>query len=657
MNPWEQYGGKTQTMPWEMYAPVGVKQGTEQFGPPKPDRFKGFFERVGDDINKRAVMAGQIQAETRAGNQSKPEEILQLAGKSGAGLMNDLAGNVLISGFRALPDAIENPIREKSADVLNYITNTPVGDAARFAADKYSGFQKEHPRAARNVEAATNLGLFLAATKPHGGKDFIDTAVSGTRKAKSLVDDAADYVGQNLVRHSPQITSEQVRAIGSDLFKKAEQAGGILSPENADGFRKRVLSVLSLDDEAKLYANNPVAERLVKNIGDFSGKPMSFETAKNIDEALGELAYSTMDDFGKISAQGKKFLDLQSSIRDAMDTIPGGEVIKEARQYWKASLKMRDIERIIERAKDRPQPVTILKNGFKGLLSRGDKLKGYTPEEVRAIQKAAKTGIVTDALQLAGSGLVPISSAAVGGFPGAAVGFGVQQTSKAIGTARQMGRANKALDAVLSNSVNAPRKALTMKQIMALPPEQAKFYLSKLPAKAAASEAVKKIDDGIKLLPGPNSARPMTEAQIMAAREAINKPLSARKTPDALGDVPYNYIATPAPEKARLLPPPDKMSPLPMSEREVLFAQRGLKKAAAAGDDLSGAAPKPPVSQFTKLEATLGRKRYGEFKIASRMLLDGDLSQNQFIKEAVGRYGLSVSQARSLAKEIKTYKK
>lgn len=287
-------------------------------------------------------------------------------------------------------------------------------------------------------------------------------------------------------------SSDKIREIGGDLFKKAEAMGSNLPSDVADKFRQKVLTHLNLDSEAKLYSSNPVAERLTKNIQDFFGQPLSFNTAKQIDEALGDLAYGTMDNFGKLSSEGKKFLDLQLSLRDAMDSVPENDIVREARKYWSASLRMREIERIIEKASSKEQPVTALKGGFNNLLNRGDKLKGYSTDEINAIKKAAKTGVVTDVVKLAGSGLTPFVSGTIGGFGGGgigsvagfAAGTAAQKSAKAIGVARQTGRANAALSAV-ANRVGLTKKQQRiptdkLKQIMSLPPNEARILLEKL---------------------------------------------------------------------------------------------------------------------------------------------------------------------------------
>jgi len=291
--------------------------------------------------------------------------------------------------------------------------------------------------------------------------------------------------------------SDEIRAAGSKAFQLAEEKGGALNEAVANKFYNKVLNARPQTVEGRIFAGESPIYKIIDQIDTLKNRPMSLRAAQEIDEALGEMAYSTMDNFGKISKEGKRFLDLQGELRNIIEQadesmVYGGKegfnAIKEARKYWSTSLRMREIEKIIEKAQSREQPVTALKNGFAALLRRGDKLKGYSPKEVAAIQKAAKTGIITDVIKLAGSGLVPIGSAvagSAGGMVGGAGGFlagaAVQQGAKAVGVARQMGRANQAAKEVaLKSGMVSSEKRIpipTLREILKLPPAEARKLL------------------------------------------------------------------------------------------------------------------------------------------------------------------------------------
>ena len=83
---------------------------------------------------------------------------------------------------------------------------------------------------------------------------------------------------------------------------------------------------------------------------------------------------------------------------------------------------MKDIERIIKGAEGRPQPSTIIKNGFIRLRNDPKRFNKYSPDEQFAIKKAASTGTLEGFVKLSGSGLAPIGAGLVVkrfGIPGA----------------------------------------------------------------------------------------------------------------------------------------------------------------------------------------------------------------------------------------------
>lgn len=105
----------------------------------------------------------------------------------------------------------------------------------------------------------------------------------------------------------------------------------------------------------------------------------------------------------------------------------------------------------------------------------------------------------------------------------------------------------------------------------------------------------------------------------------------------------------------KLLAPREKMSAIPMSEQEIAISRAKMTRGKSNAVDLSGGAIKPPVSIMEKMRENLGKKRSKEFSDLVQIYKDGDMSQNKFIKDTQQKFGLTTTQARSLAKEINTY--
>jgi len=64
-------------------------------------------------------------------------------------------------------------------------------------------------------------------------------------------------------------------------------------------------------------------------------------------------------------------------------------------------------------------PVTVIKNGFAAIKNNPKALAGYTIEERKAIESAARTGIVSNILRIPGSRIVPLIGLGTGDVTGA----------------------------------------------------------------------------------------------------------------------------------------------------------------------------------------------------------------------------------------------
>lgn len=124
---------------------------------------------------------------------------------------------------------------------------------------------------------------------------------------------------------------------------------------------------------------------------------------------------------------------------------------------------------------------------------------------------------------------------------------------------------------------------------------------------------------------------------------------------DVLKKVKPVKIGDPTIAEKLLLPPPSKMSALGMTDSQVRKAQKQLNLEPTKRIDTSGAATKTPVSRMTSLREALGKAKGKKFETALKYYEQGNQSQNQFVKDMIKDFGLTQTQARQLAKEIKQY--
>lgn len=113
-------------------------------------------------------------------------------------------------------------------------------------------------------------------------------------------------------------------------------------------------------------------------------------------------------------------------------------------------------------------------------------------------------------------------------------------------------------------------------------------------------------------------------------------------------------IPEPKPDAPLMLPAPGKASPLPMTDKQVGIAQRLMNRPAERTAQGEGVIT-PPASQLNKLQETLSKSQRIELNNLAQSFKAGDLSQNKFVEQAVNQFGLTNTQARSLAKEIQNY--
>jgi len=432
---------------------------------------KGFLGRVGEDITQRAFEAGDIEARRERGEIGAVEEGFQLMGKAGAGLVGDIAGEAVQSGVEALStvdEALGGPgagFLSGAAGAIGDIPlpgGTSVGEVLPQKIEQlgqaYGEFAQESPRAATNVEAAANLAMIAPVFKY--GEDII-TSVGKIKKSLSKPE-------------IQKLTSEQVRETASTLFNKADELGGQLKPEFMDDFIRDVNKITPQTEIGVALKGEDEVSRIIKAITEVKDTPLTLKGMQEADEILGNLAFKHTDDFGKLDADGRKLMEIQTILRDKINTAPpemfmsgskGFEVISEARKYWAASLRLRDVERIIQKAEGAAQPSTVIKNGFRSLRDNGRRMKGYSPQEAFAIKKAAKDGLLGGFLKLSGSGLVPIIAGATGaaatGGPGALAAipaFAAQQSARRGATALQASKGEAVKQAIRESVFPAPKR-------------------------------------------------------------------------------------------------------------------------------------------------------------------------------------------------------
>lgn len=265
---------------------------------------------------------------------------------------------------------------------------------------------------------------------------------------------------------SQALSASNIRDMAGSAYDTAANQGGALHPNAVDAFINKASSVLPQTPAGKIVMGETSASKLVDRLQKLKGQPLSLAEAQEIDSGIGELANSeVIPATGKLTAEGQKLYQVQQSLRDTIENAGPNNLIggkagfdswKQGRDLWSASQRANDIERIMNRAEMTDNPVTALRTGFRTLASNPARLRGYTKTEVAAIQNAARTGIVTDALRTAGSRLISTLTGAAGGsiggplgsMAGAGAGYALSTPLRAAADSLQRAKGTKVIKAI-----------------------------------------------------------------------------------------------------------------------------------------------------------------------------------------------------------------
>lgn len=520
---------------------------------------RNFLGRLSENYDDRVNQMGKIAQQAAEGQISKAEAYPRMAIKF-AQQLPDAAGSAIASTFSALPDFIENPIREGAAGAISYLSDTRAGRLANTAIQEYEDFAQQHPVAAGRIGSVVDVGNLLLPFKQVGGKSVADAAAEVAGDTLNRAGSAVATGAKKLNTRTIVPGADELYNAASQGYSRAESLGGGLKPLFTDSFidtaRKKLFAGDNLVDAMK--ANRPLVDAYNELVA-FSGAPMTLSRADALDKTLGKMISASVDPRGNLTANGQKLIDVQHTLRDMIDKAPdnlisgnrgGFEALKEGRKLWSAAKRMEDIEDIISRANMTDNPATALKTGFRNLY-HSKRIAGYSPAEVKAIRKAAESGVIGNQFRTFGTRLIPAFVAGSGGgFGATAAATAATMASRGMATRGQLRRANNVARAI------AERSGMVR--------QEPRIDVSAIAdrARQRIRGAGLEVDEAapILALPAPGAARPMSDAQILEAQRAMRSgPIQARSGPVSYdyGDVPYNIMNMPG-QRVFALPAPGR---------------------------------------------------------------------------------------------------
>lgn len=259
-------------------------------------------------------------------------------------------------------------------------------------------------------------------------------------------------------------TPQEAKDVASNYYKQAQEKGGVIDNPNPlmDMFQGKDPTTPT---EIAVAKNDPV-RKFAMDFSDVRSSPMTLSDAQILDEELSNRIGKEYG-IGGLSKDGQKLLEAQSNFREALkntppETVGGGaegyQAWKNGQKAWQQAMKLQDLDNIQTRADLSDNPATAIKSGIRTLLSSPSRRRGYSPQEIKALQNAADRGALGSTLHVFGSRLIPMGAAfigeSMGGLPGAAIsglmGHGLSsvlrrgassiQSSKMSGAARIIGQ-------------------------------------------------------------------------------------------------------------------------------------------------------------------------------------------------------------------------
>ena len=394
---------------FEVTAPAGASQdevlayAQQNFGQPK-----------GSTVGQKALGVGEA------------------ALSAGTGVIGQLVGNIAGVGKEVLTGDFGKGTAEKTAQqVQQALTYQPRGQVAPQILEGLQTAVEESKLAPTPITGTANIGF----------------------RTKAKIPSASDIKGQ-----------------ATQLYKQIDDAGVLIKSEPYNQFVNEV----KVDIGSKVReARNPKIADAIKELDEATGSAKTLQKMQDLRESISSLKMSSEPSdrmfAGKIVEKLDDFmekLDTSKLVAPAQGDLEAIKLVPQARNLWKQARKSEMLDEIYRKAEikatdpyDDVEFATKLRAEFKNLAANKNKLRGFSAEEVKAIEDAAKGGKVENALRafgaplqgsiLQGQNVASLSLPALiglklGGPAGAIIGANVVPASKAVSrrVAGQLGKQN-----------------------------------------------------------------------------------------------------------------------------------------------------------------------------------------------------------------------
>lgn len=291
----------------------------------------GFLSRVGNDLNSRAGEFNDILKANYNGQQTAPETVFQLLGKSGFGTLSDVAGE----GMRSIGDMAQSIIPDSALSAgANAIDSVMYSRPVQGALQAYSNFAQDDPRAARNLEAAGNM----LGVVPIGRA--LEPAVGAANAAKTSAIDLKNLYLQKLAEQSakaePQSAASGFAGISgapsetvaplNEIANLATEDGGVIRLPK--GVKDKDINSLRVQEQARQGVLGPDAEAQVRGID----KAVTDDTKSVVQSLVGN---TTTDSPDELLARG---INAYKQRAEAVKKVASDKIQKRNEALSKANI-------------------------------------------------------------------------------------------------------------------------------------------------------------------------------------------------------------------------------------------------------------------------------------------------------------------------------
>lgn len=428
---------------------------------------QGLLDRIGQDYQTRAQQGQQILNS----DISAPSKVIQYVGKVGGGLANDairevtpdIVGKVASGAVNLADQALQHAPFYKSY-------GQAVGNTVNAGAGAWNDFSQAHPELSGDISAVGEVGKLagnIATIK--GGADAVR---GGLNVASDAMSNLPVKVGTPSV---PIPKSKELFSTGDKSYAAADAAGGGAASSGVNDFLTQAEQKASQNPQLMSTFGEDEGQKYLTALKGLKDQPMDLRTAQALDIDMRERAAKAFR--AGDNSLGGRYSDMRQSLRDNIydqadpNKLTGGPDaffhLQKGNQLYSQGYKTEQLENMIDDAMTKDVPSTAIKNKFATLSKqiRENGARGWTPEQVQAIEMAGKTGMLTGFMKGMGSKLGAAVGTGVGGSLGAVIGGPIGATAgatvgtgvgyiagspfRAAATALQLRKANNALRSVI----------------------------------------------------------------------------------------------------------------------------------------------------------------------------------------------------------------